>query len=106
MFYLETTDATNDIQICHIACISPNNSTYNAYILPTSCIHLNITSITKLKVHGNVLLYNNQPVVTVSLKDALLGMLEWMKSLTNTNIIMCGHNSKAFDCPFHKCIGF
>ena len=50
-----------------------------------------ITSITKLKAHGNVLLYNDQPVVTVSLKDALLGMLEWM----NNNIIMC---SKAFDC--------
>ena len=41
---------------------------------------------------------NDQPVVTVSLKDALLGMLEWMKSLTINNSIMCVHNSKAFDC--------
>ena len=45
-----------------------------------------------------LLLYNDQHVVTVSLKEALLGMIEWMKSLTNNNIIMCGHNSKAFDC--------
>ena len=47
-----------------------------------------------------MLLCNDIPVVTVSLKDALLvlGMLEWMKSLTNNKIIMCGHNSKAFDC--------
>ena len=63
-------------------------------IIPTSCISSHITSITKLKVHGNVLLYNDQPVVTVSLKDALLGMFEWMKSLANNKIIMCGHNSK------------
>ena len=41
-----------------------------------------------------MLLYNDQPVVTVYLS----GMLEWMKSLTNNKIIICGHNSKAFDC--------
>ena len=28
----------------------------------------------------------------------LLGILEWMKSLTSNSIIMCGHNSKVFDC--------
>ena len=95
---MERADITNDIQICQIACISPDKATYNAYIPPTSCISSHVTSITKLKVHGNVLLYNDQPVVTVPLKDALLGMIEWMKSLTNNNIIMCGHTSKAFDC--------
>ena len=82
-FDLETADATNYIQICQIAYIGPDKSTYNAYIIPTSCISSHITSITKLKVHGNVLLYNDQPVVTVSLTGALLGILEWMKSLTN-----------------------
>ena len=45
-----------------------------------------------------MLLYNDKPVVTVSLKVALLGMLEGMKSLTNNKIMMYGHNSKAFDC--------
>ena len=29
--------------------------------------------------------------------NAYMLPIEWMKSLTN-NIIMCGHNSKAFDC--------
>ena len=29
--------------------------------------------------------------------NAYILPIEWMKSLTN-NIIMCGHNSKAFDC--------
>ena len=86
------------MQICQIACINPDVSTYNAYILPTNCISSHITSITKLKVHGHVLLYNDQPVVTVSLKDVLLGMLEWMKLLLNDKMTMCGHNSKAFDC--------
>ena len=60
------------------------------FFQPVVCPLILITSITKLKVHGHVLLYYDQPVVTVSLKDALLGMLEWMKSLTNNNIIMCG----------------
>ena len=50
--------ATNDIKICQIACISPDKSIYDAYILP----------------------------------------IEWMKSLTNNNIIICVHNSKDFDC--------
>ena len=45
-----------------------------------------------MKVHGN------EPDVTVSLQDALLGILEWMKSLTNNQIIIYGNNSKAFDC--------
>ena len=37
------------------------------------------------------LMYNYQPVVTVSLKDALLGMLEWMKSLkTRNGVFSCG----------------
>ena len=40
-----------------------------------------------------MLLYDDEPVVTVSLKYVLLGMLEWMKSLTNNRIIMCGYNS-------------
>ena len=52
----------------------------------------------KLKVHDIVLLHNDEHVVTLSLKDALLGMLEWMKSLTNNKSIMCGHYSKGFDC--------
>ena len=95
-FDLKTTDATNDIQICQIAGIGPDQSTYNAYILPTSCISSRITSIKKLKVYGNVLLYNDQPVVTVSLKNALLRVLEWMNSLANN--IIYKHNSKAFDC--------
>ena len=64
---LFATNATNDIQIFQIACISPDKSTYNAYFLPTGCISPRITSITKLKVHGNVLLYNDQPVVIMSL---------------------------------------
>ena len=70
----------NDIKICQIECIGPDKSTYNAYILPTSCISTHITSMTKLKIHGKLLLYNGQPVITVSLKDAPLGMLECMKS--------------------------
>ena len=35
---------------------------------------------------------------SLCLKYALLGMLEWMKYVTNNKIIMCVHNSKAFDC--------
>ena len=30
--------------------------------------------------------------------NAYILPIEWMKSLTNNNIIMCRHNSKAFDC--------
>ena len=30
--------------------------------------------------------------------NAYIIPIYWMKSLTNNNIIMCGHNSKAFDC--------
>ena len=44
-----------------------------------------------------MLLYNDQPVVTVY----LLGMLEWMKSLTKIKIIIWGHNSTAFDCAHY-----
>ena len=34
--------------------------------------------------------------------------IEWLKSLTNNNIITCGHNSKALTESIHKikCIGF
>ena len=49
-FDSETTDATNDIQICQIACIGPDKSTYNAYILPTSCISSHITPMTVINL--------------------------------------------------------
>ena len=79
-FDLETTDATNDIQICQIACISPDKSAY-AYILPTSCISSHITSITKLKVHSNMLLYNYQHVVTMSKISTLMNA--WVDLVIN-----------------------
>ena len=69
-------------KICQIACIGPDKSTYNAPI----------TSITNLKVHVNVLLYNDQPVVTLSLKDLGLqipGLSTYRLCLKENNYNFC-----------------
>ena len=69
-FDLETTYATNDIQICQITCIGPDESTYKCiYSSTNSCIPPHITSITMLM---KVLLYYDQPVVTVDEVDEVI----------------------------------
>ncbi|XP_053366622.1 protein PML-like [Clarias gariepinus] len=96
-FDLETTGLnTSACDIIQLSAIS-GQRTFNVYIFPRCAIDAGASSATGLTIDREQLHLHGQPVVTVSLSEALNLFISFLKTISRP--ILVGHNCKQFDCP-------
>lgn len=66
--------------------------------MPINGIPCHISDITQLSVHDDTMFYKNDPVDTVPLRGALLGVIEFLRKLKKP-VILVAHNGFRFDIP-------
>ncbi|CAC5385442.1 unnamed protein product [Mytilus coruscus] len=93
---LETTGLSRSSDIIQIAAFSKDNS-FNCYVFPMQKISRKASKITKIKVIGNQMYLNNQPVQAKFPYEALLDFILFLSDLPKKPILV-GHNIKCFDC--------
>ena len=97
MFDLETTSLSRDCDIVQISAVTLDGmSKFNQYILPSQNIAYSASKVTGITMNGGKLFLHGRPVESVSIKEALSSFLDWLASF-GKNIILVGHNIKAFD---------
>ena len=97
VFDLETTSLSRDCDIVQISAVTLDGmSKFNQYILPSQNIAYSASKVTGITMNGGKLFLHGRPVESVSTKEALSSFLDWLASF-GKNIILVGHNIKAFD---------
>ncbi|XP_057335065.1 uncharacterized protein LOC130673868 [Microplitis mediator] len=96
-FDLETTGFGQSCEIIQIAAMY-NDTEYNVYILPTRGIPPSASAVTGLTTNGGKLFLLGIEVETVSAKLATEGLLSFLKSTKQKNILIA-HNCIRFDAP-------
>lgn len=75
-----------------------NDEVFNKYIIPEKPMSSKATEITGIKVVNNKMYHNDEEVETVSIKDALIQFIDFIKK-SESDAVLVGHNSKVFDLP-------
>ncbi|XP_062579139.1 uncharacterized protein LOC134241063 [Saccostrea cucullata] len=96
-FDLETTGLARDSHIVQLSAVR-NDEVFNKYIIPEKPMSSKATEITGIKVVNNKMYHNDEEVETVSIKDALIQFIDFMKK-SESDAVLVGHNSKVFDLP-------
>ncbi|XP_061190963.1 uncharacterized protein LOC133199106 [Saccostrea echinata] len=96
-FDLETTGLARDSHIVQLSAVR-NDEVFNKYIIPKKPMTSKATEITGIQVVNNKMYHNHEEVETVSIKDALIQFMDFMK-MSGPDVVLVGHNSKVFDLP-------
>ena len=97
IFDLETTSLYNNCDIVQISAVTVDGlHFFDKYILPDSDICAAASRVHGLTKKGNNLFFHGKLVPTINITDALTMFSEWLTGL-NEEIILIGHNIKAFD---------
>ena len=97
IFDLETTSLQRDCDIVQISAVTlDGRSKFNQYILPSKNIAPSASKVTGLTVNSGKLFLHGKPVSSVDVKEGLLLFQNWLSSF-GKEIILMGHNIKAFD---------
>ncbi|XP_062581909.1 uncharacterized protein LOC134243696 [Saccostrea cucullata] len=96
-FDLETTGLARDSHIVQLSAVR-NDEVFNKYIIPEKQMSSKATEITGIKVVNNKMYHSDEEVETVSIKDALIQFIDFIKK-SESDAVLVGHNSKVFDLP-------
>ena len=96
-FDLETGGLARTSDILQISAIHGSRE-FDRYITPTQVISKGSSEITNLTTVNGQLCYDGKPVITISINDALLELIDFLKTIQNPVIV--GHNIKTFDLIF------
>lgn len=97
IFDLETTSLYNNCDIVQISAVTLDGlQSFDKYILPDTDICAAASRVHGLTKKGNKLFLHGKLVPTVNVADALIMFAEWLTAF-NHEIILIGHNIKAFD---------
>ncbi|KAK0175023.1 hypothetical protein PV327_008808 [Microctonus hyperodae] len=92
-FDLETCGLYRSDCILQIAAVC-DNFEFNVYITPTQKISSESTEITGLHSIGDELFLRNTKIISLSLKDALLAFLQFLKTRQRLHMRLVAHNAK------------
>ena len=96
-FDIETTSLSLDCDILQISA-QHQDASFNVYILPNKRIEKGAADVTGLSLSHCQLFYKGVSVDSQSQETAVKRFLSWLGTL-NGQLILYGHNCKAFDCP-------
>lgn len=102
-FDLETGGLYTGTDILQIAACCDDHS-FSQYVTPLNKISPNASAVTGLTAPGGVLMLNNVPVPTVSMKEAFVIFLSWLQDISHSGtkkLVLIGHNVQ-FDAR-HLC---
>lgn len=85
--------------LCQISCVSSTQGQLNTYILPERPITSTVTRITHLTVHDSILCYRDKPVPTLSLREGIAELLQFLQKHLHP-VVLVGHNAKSFDAIY------
>jgi len=95
-FDIETTGLAYSREIVQVACYEPGfEDSFSVYMLPRGGFEPGASRVTGLTKEGGALLYRGKRVETVSLKEGLSALIEWLRFLQP--VLLVGHNARCFD---------
>ena len=97
-FDLETTSLLDSCEIAQISVVTLDEQyVLDTYVLPNGDISSYSSKVTALTKRGSSLFHQGKLVSSVPIREGLVMFSEWLSSL-NEEIVLLGHNIKAFDC--------
>ncbi|NP_001373584.1 three prime repair exonuclease 4 isoform X1 [Danio rerio] len=95
-FDLETTGLDSSCEIVQLAAVSGGH-TFNLFMVPRRPFQRGASRITGFSVKHQRLFLHRRPLLTSSLKEALLSFISFLRMLDHP--LLLGHNIRRFDCP-------
>ena len=96
VFDLETSSLLQSCEIIQISAVTLDDKfVFDIYVLPNDDISFSSSKVTGLTKKGSSVFHHGKLVPSASIRDGLVLFSEWLSSL-NKDIILIGHNIKAF----------
>ncbi|XP_056128551.1 three prime repair exonuclease 4 [Rhinichthys klamathensis goyatoka] len=95
-FDLETTGLDRSCDLVQLAAVSGSH-TFNLFMVPRRPMQPGASRITGFSVRRQRLLLHRRPVLTSSLREALVSFITFLQMLGRP--LLVGHNIRRFDCP-------
>ena len=99
-FDVERTSLDFSTEITQIAAVHATSG-FSTYVLPVQGISpatSRVTGITKVTHRGKPeLCMKGKVVESVTVSEAMMSFIDWLKSIESNNILLCTHNAKKFD---------